>query len=61
MSRNYLDQSLASARRIFGVHIGHSVTAFNRCVGKAMKGASGDKAAIQEKFKSAARSCGKGG
>ncbi len=56
--RNYLNGTLASARRIMGVHVGHTVTKFNRCVGAQLSGSHpGNRAAVQTSFAAAARGC----
>ena len=55
--RGYLDGSLRAARRIFGVHVGHSVTRFNRCVGGRLKGLHLSWAEMQDEFTKAAKGC----
>ena len=61
MAKNYLDGSLHSARVIFGAHVGHSVTGFNRCVGRALSGQRGGGAEqAQYRFSGAAQSCSGG-
>lgn len=56
----YLDGSLRSARRIFGVHIkGHSGRQA-KCVGAALRGSRpGSRKAAQDALSAAARSCGR--
>lgn len=56
--RNYLNGTLASARRIMGVHVGHSVTKFNRCVGQQLSGTRpGNQPAVRAAFTAAAKGC----
>ena len=59
MAKKYLDGSLRSARRIFGVHVGGHVNKQARCVGKALSGTRpGNRKAVQDALAAAARSCG---
>ena len=60
MAKKYLDGSLRSARRIFGVHVGGHINAHARCVGKALSGKApgkGGKAAVRKNFIEATKAC----
>ena len=58
MAKKYLDGSLRSARRIFGVHVGGHVNSHARCVGKALSGSRpGNKDAVRAAFTNASRTC----
>ena len=58
MAKSYLDGSLRAARRIFGVHVGHRVTWFNKCVGGKLSGnRPGSRSQVKSNLATAARSC----
>ena len=58
MAKSYLDGSLRAARRIFGVHVGHRVTWFNKCVGGKLRGSRpGSRSAVRQSFSGAAQGC----
>ena len=58
MAKKYLDGSLRSARRIFGVHVGGHVNKQARCVGQELSGSRpGNRKAVQAALAAAARKC----
>jgi len=60
MAKRYLDGSLRSARRIFGVHVGGHTNAHAKCVGKALSGKAPGKGGLEtvrKNFTEATKSC----
>jgi len=58
---NYLNGTLKSARRIFGVHVHGKVGRQAKCVGDALSGSRpGSRVAARANLTAAARRCGSG-
>ena len=58
MAYNLGNLTLKQARAILGVHVGHSVTSFNRCVGGKLHGREFEtRADVRKAFTGAANDC----